>query len=61
MSTHCNPITNVTTKTKISRKIKRGIKATVTNVAPPFINDGRSFLEMSLYRIKKYFNETSNT
>jgi hypothetical protein len=61
MSTHCNPLTNVTAKAAISRKVKKAMKTTVERVSPPYINDDRSFMEMSLYRIKKYFNEKNNS
>lgn len=59
MCTHANPITNVTTKTKVP-KIKL---APIVRPRKKLLEDGRSFMEMSMYRIKKYFkNEAkSNT
>lgn len=57
MCFHSNPITNVTTKTKISQKIK----AIKIRPRKKLVEDNRSFMEMSLYRIKKYFkNEAEN-
>jgi len=46
----------VTTKTRISEKIK-------VNTSRPrkaIVEDRRSFMEMSIYRIKKYFNAKNN-
>lgn len=51
MCTHANPITNVTTKTKISTKLKVAPKVFAKK---SLMEDSRSFMEMSMYRIKKY-------
>ncbi len=56
MCTHANPITNVTTKEKISEKLKRVVNKPVVRAKKVEIEDDRSFMEMSIYRLKKYFN-----
>jgi hypothetical protein len=55
MSLHNNPITNVTSKTKVSK-----LKVNISRPRKLIVEDRRSFLEMSMYRIKKYFNGTEN-
>ena len=62
MSTHNNCLTNVTSKNKISQKIKESfevpnlhVKARVVPVKTEVVED-RSFLEMTLYKLKKYYN-----
>ena len=52
MSIHSNPITNVTSKKTIKIKHTTGI---VVRARKESIEDTKSFLEMSMYSIKKYF------
>jgi len=52
MSTHSNPITNVTPKNRVRR-----FKLASSVVRTEMIEDMPSFLEMSMYKIKKYFKK----
>lgn len=54
MCTHANPITNVTTKTKISSRIRSAVNTPIVRAKKVFIEDNMSFMEMSLRRISKH-------
>ncbi len=61
MCTHANPITNVTTKTRISSRITSSVNSNKVRAKKQFPDDNRSFLEMSLNNIKKHCNAKNNS
>lgn len=60
MSTHSNPITNVTRKTKISRKTIKDVNTHPFGEEPFRYKSKESLLEMSLLTIKSFLNGTKN-
>ena len=58
MSLHSNPITNVVSKSKLPNKVR--IKSLLSS-KKSIVEDTRSFIEMSMYKIKKYFKNENNS
>lgn len=59
MCTHANPITNVTTKERISERLKRVVNKPIVRAKKAMLEDeNRSFMEMSIYRIRKYLKQS---
>lgn len=57
MSTHTNPMTNVTSKSRVSIRVR----PIVIRPRKKLLEDSFSFMEMSMRKLKKYFkNESEN-